>query len=349
MPININDTAFLRDALERKAQPSSFFTKTFFPRSQTFETNSVLLDYRKGGRKLSPVIAENSSGVIVEREGFTTKEYTPAVMMPKRVLTKGDLQKRSFGEAMFTNKSPDQRQMDYIARDLSDLREMNARRTEWYAAQCMVNGAITVNGYADDGKTSLIQTFTYDFDQKEYLTGTATWDKSTAEIYKNIAEAYEKVCTNSDAMPDVAVMSTDVEQMMMSNDKFLKQLDTRNLSFANFTPKIIENGVRYVGTLTGLNLDLYVYTSTYKDESNVMQKFLPTGHFILGVSGQGSQLYGSITQIEEGSKVFSTYEGKDVPKVWTDTENDKRMIRLARRVVVTPASTNDWYTLKVVE
>ncbi|MEG2344088.1 MAG: major capsid protein [Acidaminococcaceae bacterium] len=347
MPVNINDPVFLIQALERKAQPASFFKDTFFPKEVTFFTKEVLIDYRKGGRKLAPVVTGATSGVVVDREGFTTSKYAPPLMLPKRVLTADDINQRAFGEQLHTNKSPAQRQMDYIGQDLSDLREMNARRTEWYAAQCMINGKVTVKGYADDGKTYIEDTITYDFDQKETLTGTATWDKATATIYKDMVSAYETVCSNSEIAPDIAVMSSNVEQLLLSNDLFLKQLDTRSLNIANFTPKVIKPGVRYVGTLPGLNIDLYVYTGAYKDDDNTMKKYLPDDYFIMGASGQGSQLFGAITQIEEGATVFSTYEGKDVPKIWTDTDSDVRMMRLGRRCMVNPACVNDWYTLKV--
>ena len=66
---------------------------------------------------------------------------------------------------------------------------------------------------------------------------------------------------------------------------------------------------------------------------------------IMGVSGRGSQLFGSVTQLESDN-VYRTYEGKNVPKVWSDVGGDKQMLRVASKCVPKPEFIDDWYTLK---
>ena len=41
-----------------------------------------------------------------------------------------------------------------------------------------------------------------------------------------------------------------------------------------------------------------------------------------------------------------TYEGKNVPKVWSDINNDVQKIRVASKGVPKPEFIDDWYTLK---
>jgi len=347
MPVNINSTLFMLQALEQTFGAASFFKDTFFPNPVTSPTEEVLIDYRKGDRRLAPFVNEGASGKNVTRNGFTTLKYKPPIMIPKIPLTAQDLQQRAFGEQIFSKLTAQERAMTIRAKDLNDLRMLNDRRTEWMCAKLLVTGSVPIKGYTDDGETFIEDTMTFDWNQKETLTGTATWDKSTADIYGDIQDMFDTISTNSSNNPDVMVMATDVEKMLLSNEKFLKLLDTRYLNVVNFVPKIQKPGVRYIGTINEFALEVYVYTAQYKDDDGKMKKYLPDSTVIMGISGRGSLLYGAITQVNPDTKVFETFEGRDVPKIWVPDGKDVQMLRLGRRVVPKPEFTDDWYTLVV--
>lgn len=63
------------------------------------------------------------------------KRFTPAYIAPKRPLSIDDLKKRGFGEALYTNLTPAQRQGVIMLGDLDELRDMNTRRKEAMAAR----------------------------------------------------------------------------------------------------------------------------------------------------------------------------------------------------------------------
>lgn len=344
MPININDTRTMLPGLERSFPPSTLLRDTFFPTPVTFVTETVDMDYKKGGRQLSPFVAGDSSGVNVKRTGFDTKNYKPPMMMPKRPITRDTIGNRSFGEAVYSTKTPDQRAMEIRIADLFDFRNMNTRTVEWMCSQLMINGSIEIHGYADDGETYLVDTITYDWTQKDTLTGTDTWDNAGADIYGDLKFMHSTVSRNSGINPGVAVLPSNVEDYILNNTGMQKKLDIRNMYIANIQPRVVAPGVRYFGTITALDLQLWVYDGIYQDKTGIHQ-YIPNDHVIMGVTGRGSQLFGAITQLENGNWV--TYEGRDVPKVWTEEGKDVQMIRLASRCVPKPESVDDWYTLKV--
>lgn len=347
MTVNINDTGFLVAALEQSYGEKAMFKDTFFPNILTSPTKEVFIDYRKGSRKLAPFVTGSSSGVSVSRNGFKTLQYVPPLMMPKMPLSTADLEQRAFGENFFAKKSAAERAMDIRTKDLKDLRELNDRRLEWMCAKLMTTGKVPVKGYSDEGNTYIDDEVTYDFTQKETLTGNSAWNQTTATPYADLRNMFEQISTNGGRNPDVLVMSSNVEQMLLSNSAFLKMLDTRYLNVANFTPKVVAPGVRYLGTLSEFGLECYIYTSIYVDESGTTAKYLPDDYCIMGVSGRGSQLYGAVTQVNPETKSFETYEGRDVPKIWVNEGEDVQMLRLARRVMPKPEFIDDWYTLKV--
>lgn len=349
MAFNINEVYTMLIALEQNYAPNTLFLDTFFPNTQTFPTESVLVDYRKGTRRISPFVTRGGKGVNVDRNGFTTKEYIPPMMAPKRPLTSDDLKGRSFGENMFSAKTPEQRAMEIRAKDLNDLRDMNIRRREWMAAQLMLFGEFTINGYADDGKNVVVDTVTIpDWTQKLTNSGTNVWTDASSDVYGQVQDMQKAISRNSGRNPDVAIGSYATMEKFIKNASIQDILmipNKENLALMSIKPIIVSPGVTRIGYIQALNLELYAYDGIYEDDSNVIQQYIPDGYFIMGVSGRGSQLFGAITQLEQDG-VFRTYEGKDVPKIWSEPGADSQTLRLASRSIIKPEFVDDWYTLK---
>ena len=346
MALDINSPALLIAALEQTPATPSFFRSTFFPRITTSPTEEVLIDYRKGSRRMAPFVTPNSGGVDVSRTGFQTKKYKPPLMLPKIPTRVTDLNQRGFGETILAQKTAAQRAMDLRTQDLLELRALNERRTEWMCAQLMVTGQVKVVGYSDDGKTKLEDIIQYDFTQKETLTGTAVWSNSASTPMADILRAHDTISSNTSANADVMIMDTATEAALFANEKFLKLLDTKYLQVANFVPKVQAPGIRYLGNL--YNMEVYVYIAEVIDDDGQLKKLLPDGHVIIGISGRGLEQHGAVTQIDPVTLEFVTYEGQDIPKVWADVEKDTKVIRLARRVMPVPECIDDWYTLSVL-
>jgi hypothetical protein len=353
MTININDTQLLLAALEQTFLPQTLLRDTFFPNPVTFPTKEVLMDYRKGNRVLAPFVTKSGGNVNVERTGYSTKSYEPPMMSPSRPLTIKDIENRAFGENIFSARTPQQRALEIIAKDLADLVDMNTRRVEWMAAQLMLYGEFDVAGYADDGKTQVIDTVSYsDWTQKLTLSGNDLWSATTtADPYSNLEEMSQTIARNSGRIPGIAIMSYATKNKFLDNAKIKEVLlipSRDNLTLMSLAPRITSPGVVRIGFIESLNLELYAYDGIYQDDSGNIQQYIPDGYVIMGVSGRGSQLFGAITQLEgpDGSDNFLTYEGKNVPKIWSEKGKDTRMLRVASKCVLKPEFIDDWYTLK---
>ena len=84
MPINIDDTRTMLAAIERSVKPTTTLIDTFFPDVQTFVTETVDIEYRKGGRKMAPFVVPGTKGVNLARTGSKIRTYKVPVMKPKR-------------------------------------------------------------------------------------------------------------------------------------------------------------------------------------------------------------------------------------------------------------------------
>ncbi len=153
---DINTTRTMLEAIERSHKPTTTLVDVFFPNVRTFVTETVEIEYRKGGRRMAPFIVPNTKGVNVSRVGSELRVYKAPLMRPKRVIAVDDVMARGFGEGVYSTKTPEERAVEMRARDLADLQDMIARRQEWMAAQLLINGSYKIEGVADDGVTQKI-------------------------------------------------------------------------------------------------------------------------------------------------------------------------------------------------
>ncbi|MDT8901841.1 major capsid protein [Anaeroselena agilis] len=348
MSVDMNQTRILLEAIERSYQPTTLLLSTFFPNPRTFVTEEVDIEYKKGNRAMAPFVAPASSGVNMARVGSTMKSYKPPKMMPKRPISVENLNKRGFGEELYSTRTPAQREAELRANDMAELSDMNTRRGEWMAAQLLTLGTFTAKGYSDDGVTYVEDTFTLDWTQKDTLTGSDTWDNAGADIYGDMTFMSRTVSTAAGMVPTIAVCSFATGDYILKNTAIKEYLlrPKENLSLMSIAPRIQSPEVIRIGIIESLNLEMFAYNGLYLDDDGTNKQYIPDDYFIMGIPGRGRQLYGAITQMDN-DEVFRTYEGRNVPKVWSEKGKDVRQIRMASAMVPLPEDVNDWYTLKV--
>lgn len=133
MPFNFYETHTLLMAVQQLTPATTFLRDRYFPTndaSDVFATDDVLVEYRDGSKKLAPFVAPRKGGVTILRNGYHMERYTPPFVAPKRSLSADDLKKRGFGEALYTQLTPEQRQQTLILKDADELGEFITRREE---------------------------------------------------------------------------------------------------------------------------------------------------------------------------------------------------------------------------
>lgn len=350
MGFDINSTLTMLSAMEQSYKPTTTLVDTFFPHAQNFVTDTVTMEFRKGGRMMAPFVVAGGKGVNLARAGTQVRTYKPPMMRPKRTIELADVTKRGFGETIYSTRTAAERAAEMRAKDLQELQEACARREEWMAAQCLINGEYDVKGFADDGVATVVDTVTFAFDGKTTLSGGDTWDNASAKIYDNIGDASQKIRRAAGDIPTVAICSSNVVKYLLANEQLYKYLlvpSRENLALLSLAPKLERPDLMRVGFIQALNLEIYAYDGGYADEENgAYTPYIPDNHMIIGVPGLGRRLYGAVTQVEE-DKQFHTYSADRVPKVTVDVENDSSALALSSRCVICPDFLDKWATLKV--
>ncbi len=351
MPINIDETRTMLAAIERSVKPTTTLIDTFFPDVQTFVTETVDIEYRKGGRKMAPFVVPGTKGVNLARTGSKIRTYKAPMMRPKRPIEISDIMRRGFGEDIYSTRTPEQRAEELRARDLAELIDSCVRRQEWMAAQLLINGSYQVEGYADDGKTVLIDTVTFDeFENKITISGSGnTWDAATAKIYDDIDEASLMIRRAANMTPTVGICATNVVKYLINNEQLYNYMlipNRENLALLSLQPKLERPDLMRVGYISSLNLTIYAYDGGYENDDGEFTPYIPDDHLIIGVPGRGKRLFGAVTQLEPDRNYY-TYEGEYIPKVTADLESDTSTLAVSSRCVVCPEFLDDWAVLKV--
>ncbi|PAQ15064.1 phage capsid protein [Bacillaceae bacterium SAOS 7] len=345
MAINIYSTRTMLAAVSAMMPVNTFLKKTFFSGVNTFTSEHVDVDYYKGRRKMAPFVSPRSAGKAMDRQGFTTKTFKPALVKPFRIITGDDINKRSMGENVYSVKSPDERAAEMLARDIADLDDSITRREEWMVSQILFTGQVHMIGEGVD------QVLDFDFTNKQTLSGTDLWsDKENSNPIKDLKNWRLSVIQKSGITPDIVVMASDVVDSFVEHPAVQKIMDNTRIILGKIEPRTLPDGVTYVGSISSLGLDIYSYDEWYFDEDEQIEKpMVPTGTLMLASTrARSSMLYGAVTLADEKTNNFITYEGSRVPDSWVEKNPPSRFLQINSRPLPVPHEVDSWYVAKVL-
>lgn len=357
MAFDITNTYQLLRSVQSLAPLHTFLQDRYFPtlnERDIFNSTKVIVEYKDHGKKASPYIVPRYDGVPFEREGYEMKEFEPAHIGVKRALTIDDLEKRGFGEALFSNMSPDQRQGLMILQDLDDMRAANARRREAMAAEVIFTNGVVMNQYADDlgsHQDREIHFYSESTNPATY-TPSANWtttEDSGKQIFNDL-HAMVSMLSQRGLPASEVLVPAEVANIMLNNEAIQKYLDNRRYELGSVAPAELPAGVTRVMTLNvfGRMLDILCYEDTYTDTDGKLKPFIPAGYIAVLAPNVGHTVYGAITQLEQSDGQFHTYQGTDIPKYLSDPAGNTRTIELKSAPLCIPFNKAPFISAKVL-
>lgn len=357
MAFNYYDTHTLLASVQQLPPLHTFLLDRYFPTnaaSDIFATNDVLVEYRKGSQKAAPFVAPRKGGITIMREGYTMKRFTPAHIAPKRPLTIDDLNKRGFGEALYSNLTPEQRQGVIMLGDLDELRDMNKRRKEAMAAEVIFTNGCIMHEYVDDfGKKEAKEVRYYDGEANPAIyVPSAMWE-DTEEGGKQMIDdvaAMISMLTKRGLPATECLMAPDVADKFLRNPWILKLLDNRNYNVGGVDPATLPAGAAKIARLNikGRMIDFLTYEDTYTDVDGSVKQYVPQGMLAVGAPAAGRTVYGAITQVEQSDGEFHTYTGVDVPKYISDATKNVRELLLSSAPLPMPKNECPFSVARVI-
>lgn len=352
--MNIYQTKTMLAAINQMKPATSFLRDRYFPHASgdQFPTEEVLVEYKDStGKKLAPVVLPRKGSISVEREGYTTEKMTPPLVAPSRPLTIDDLNKKGFGEHLFSDRTPAQRQAEILVQDLADFDEMITNREEYIAAQCMFNNGYVLRQYADKYGEGEFKEFELRFyngvNDAVYAPGTM-WDATTADIFGDLFLMVQMLTKKGNNATEV-LLGSDVADALMKREDIQKIMDLQRFNVGEINPVALPQGAARLGRLNirGRMIDLLTYDGTYVDEeTGDITPFVPEKQICVTAPGAGRLLRGAVTQMEQGDGQWHTYMGARVPQYWAD--KDGRQLTVSSRPLLVPRTKNPFITATVL-
>lgn len=356
MPINIYQTQTMIAAQALMVPKPTFLRDRYFPTTESdiFVTEDVLVEYMdESNRKLAPCVVPLRGGIPVGREGYHTERYKPPYVAPERVLTIDELNKRQFGETLFSQRKPSEREAAILRKDITDLNEMIDSREEYMAAQTLFNNGYTMKAYADSYGGEKYEEFQIKFYDEDvnpavYLPA-APWDKKSEALSKDLYIMAKMLKKRGLKAADV-LFGEEVADIIINNKYFLELMDNRRADWVQLKPVEYPDGVTCFGKVNcnGIMLTLFCYPENYTDEKGKTQTFIPEGKICVTAPAVGRTLYGAVSQIEQGDRNFSTYAAKRVPHIIADAKNSVRTLTMKSRPLTVPNYQNSSITATVL-
>lgn len=353
------ETATLLESLKEVKQPTNFLSDRYFPTSpnkDVFKTNRVLIEYKKGAKKVAPFISPRSNGVSLERYGSYMREYIPPVVGMKRSLSIDNLEKRGFGEALYQAMTPAEREATLLVEDMADLRDVIKRRQEVMAAEVIFKNALVMKIYNEDfeptGEENEIKYYDGVTNPAVY-TPAADWT-TTKESGKQIIsdlKAMIKMLSKRGIPATEVLMAPDVAEVFSTNEYFMELLDNRRIELGTIDPKELPDGVTNLATMNigGRNINFLSYDEEYFDEETKENKsYIPAGYIALLAPACGHTLYGGITQMEKDEK-YHTYAGDFVPRYLADVPGNTKAVVLRSAPLPVPHQESPWVVAQVIK
>lgn len=357
MAFNFYDTHTLLASVQQLPPLHTFLLDRYFPTnaaSDIFATDDVLVEYKKGSKKAAPFVAPRKGGITILRDGYTMKRFTPSYIAPKRPLTIDDLRKRGFGEALYTQLTPEQRQGVIMLGDLDELRAMNMRRKEAMAAEVIFTNGCVMDEYVDDFHTfEEREVRYYDVDTSPAIyTPSANWDTTEAsgkQMINDVAAMGSMLTSRGLPFTEVLV-APDVADIILANEWILKLLDNRNYQIGGVDPATLPTGATKIARLNikGRMIDFLTYEDTYTEVDGSVKPFIPAGKIAACAPAAGRTVYGAITQVEQSDGEFHTYTGVDVPKYLSDATHNVRELILSSAPLCMPNNENPFIVADVL-
>ena len=335
----------------KKTTPLRMFFKTrFFSNHVFFPTDTVSFEYQEDRRRLAPYTNPRLGAEVIERDEYSVQSYETPFIEPSTVITDDTLAQKVLGESEWNSgMSPEDRAAVIAAQDIIKLQDTIWRREEYMCARVKQDGKLTIKGR---GVNKVVD---YGFENVVTVSASDRWTP-TFDIMgqlTTIAREMRKDGVN----PDMLILGSKAQEMLLSNEKFLKLLDNRRVEIGEIKPSELENGVGYLGRMIvpGAMFDLYSYEEWIPDDTEkdangkpVLKPIIDPETVIIQSSRErNSMLYGAITYVNRGGN-FVTQMTEYVPRRWWTENPSQKFMSIASRPLPMPHDLKSWYVLKGV-
>lgn len=313
----------------------------------TVEDEKAIWDFRKGSRRMAPTVRPGAGGVLMDRDGYETREIGFCCVAPERIIEDSNLKGRMFGERVLGAMTPQERERKMMAKDLVDMRKAIQRRYEWMVRQVILTGKLSVFNYTNEGR-GIEASMIADYGFTNNFVPQTKWDQAGAKIDADMRSIFDLVYDGLGYV-DRIFMAPDVADAMIDNSKYIKQFDGRNIDMGKINTQYRGSGIRFIGWNSD-GVEMYSMSGTFIDDDGTAKAVIPSGTLIAGSADMLKMYFGPVTQVEETgmNAQHKTYIKKQVPLRYGSIDGNSIKNRLTSCPTVVPENVDGWCVATVL-
>jgi len=334
-------------AIEQLPRAYTFLYDVFAQDKGVVEDDRAIYDYKKGSVRMAPVVHPGAGGVVMPRDGYSTREIGFATVAPERIVEYSDLQNRAFGEEILGAMTPEERERKLLTQDQVDMLNAIQRRREHMIRQVVLTGKLELFRYTNEGRDKET-TLLADYGFTNTFTPQNAWNTANAKINDDMKAIYDMAYDGGGTV-DIIVVAPDVANAILANADYLKLLDLRNADAGNVNARYLDKGVRFVGrNIDGV--EIYSFSGKILDDNGQFVAAMPSGKLIAGSRGMINMYHGPVTQVEreDAQAVHKTYIKKEVPLRYASIESNTIKNRITSRPTFVPENVDGWVVATVL-
>ena len=334
-------------AIELMPREYSVLYDFFGKEAGNVEDDKAIYDFKKGSRRMAPTVHPGTGGVLMDRDGYETREIGFCCIAPERIIEDQNLKGRMFGEKVLGAMTPQEREKKMLAKDLMEMRKAIQRRREWMVRQVLLTGKLSVFTYTNEGR-GVNPTMVADYGFTNYYTPDTAWDQAGATIDDDMHEIFDLVYDGLGEV-DTIIMAPNVASAMLANSKFINQYDLRNADMGKINTQYRGSGLRFIGYNSD-GVKMYSLAGTFVDDDGTTKRLIPDGKLIAGSSDMLNIYHGPVTQVEETGQnaQHKTYIKKEVPLRYGSIDGNSIKNRLTSCPTVVPRNVDGWCVATVL-
>ena len=313
----------------------------------TVEDEKAIWDFRKGSRRMAPTVRPGAGGVLMDRDGYETREIGFCCVAPERIIEDSNLKGRMFGERVLGAMTPQERERKMMAKDLVDMRKAIQRRYEWMVRQVILTGRLSVFNYTNEGR-GIEASMIADYGFTNNFVPQTKWDQAGTKIDADMRSIFDLVYDGLGYV-DRIFMAPNVADAMIDNSKYIKQFDGRNIDMGKINTQYRGSGIRFIGWNSD-GVEMYSMSGTFIDDDGTAKAVIPSGTLIAGSADMLKMYFGPVTQGEETgmNAQHKTYIKKQVPLRYGSIDGNSIKNRLTSCPTVVPENVDGWCVATVL-
>ncbi|MCF0163403.1 MAG: major capsid protein [Fusobacterium necrophorum] len=328
--------------MEQSMPPKHFLYDLLVGEEIAEKTVEMEIHSREAGREKAPLVGRRERGVFVKKEAFAMQRVKPSYIKLNTVNEAESIFEQQFGQTPYADPQATGKQI--LADELKKFKDIAFRTRLWMLIELIRTGTCPM----EDGK----QGIQFGEINKETLAGVSLFTNAACDPIAYLKRRQTDVQKATGVVIDTVIMSPDVSDAFLANEKVKEYLNTRHANYVRVNdskPEDLE-GKREIAYLPTLGITVYSFVDWYTDMETGKESEVIPAKTCIGLKAKSFAFrYGAMMLRPEQGKSAKLFVKKEVVRKWyPDTSEDEELQYHSAPLCLPRVDVKSWWVDTVI-